>query len=260
MGSTAWWMKVGVEDEEVIRKGPWTLEEDTQLVAYVRQYGAARWSSLAKMAGLKRDGKSCRMRWLNYLRPELKHGNFSPEEDRLIIELHNKWGNKWSSIAQNLPGRTDNEIKNHWRTHIMKMSPELIGSCPPTSKSPKQTKSVRENDKLSSSESFEDLQMAAMKESYTESYSPNTLNQASCDTCDSDCSYQEFIEKSCDMDIVGSIIADEYAAMMVQESPTFSWSSGTDSPISVLSDSEEFLWDYNSIDLWNLDDVQSMYC
>ncbi|XVF63312.1 hypothetical protein PTKIN_Ptkin09bG0077700 [Pterospermum kingtungense] len=68
--------------------------------------------------GLLRCGKSCRLRWINYLRPDLKRGNFTEEEDELIIKLHSLLGNKWSLIAGRLPGRTDNEIKNYWNTHI----------------------------------------------------------------------------------------------------------------------------------------------
>ncbi|GAA0155787.1 DNA-binding transcription factor [Lithospermum erythrorhizon] len=68
--------------------------------------------------GLLRCGKSCRLRWINYLRPDLKRGNFTEEEDELIINLHSLLGNKWSLIATRLPGRTDNEIKNYWNTHI----------------------------------------------------------------------------------------------------------------------------------------------
>ncbi|KAJ1255075.1 hypothetical protein BS78_K293700, partial [Paspalum vaginatum] len=76
------------------------------------------WRSLPKAAGLLRCGKSCRLRWINYLRPDLKRGNFTEEEDELIIKLHGLLGNKWSLIAGRLPGRTDNEIKNYWNTHI----------------------------------------------------------------------------------------------------------------------------------------------
>ncbi|CAI9784042.1 unnamed protein product [Fraxinus pennsylvanica] len=70
--------------------------------------------------GLLRCGKSCRLRWINYLRPDVKRGNFTPEEEETIIKLHNSFGNKWSKIASHLPGRTDNEINNVWNTHLKK--------------------------------------------------------------------------------------------------------------------------------------------
>ncbi|KQJ89177.1 transcription factor MYB8 [Brachypodium distachyon] len=99
-------------------KGAWTKEEDGRLVAYIKAHGEGCWRSLPKAAGLLRCGKSCRLRWINYLRPDLKRGNFTEEEDELIIKLHQLLGNKWSLIAGRLPGRTDNEIKNYWNTHI----------------------------------------------------------------------------------------------------------------------------------------------
>ncbi|CAN4097989.1 unnamed protein product [Withania somnifera] len=99
-------------------KGAWTKEEDQRLIHYIRAHGEGCWRSLPKAAGLSRCGKSCRLRWINYLRPDLKRGNFTEEEDELIIKLHSLLGNKWSVIAGRLPGRTDNEIKNYWNTHI----------------------------------------------------------------------------------------------------------------------------------------------
>nr|AIS35925.1 MYB transcription factor 8 [Phalaenopsis equestris] len=99
-------------------KGAWTKEEDERLVAYIKEHGEGCWRSLPKAAGLLRCGKSCRLRWINYLRPDLKRGNFTEEEDELIIKLHSLLGNKWSLIAGRLQGRTDNEIKNYWNTHI----------------------------------------------------------------------------------------------------------------------------------------------
>ncbi|CAI0400921.1 unnamed protein product [Linum tenue] len=113
------------EDAGELRKGPWTEEEDALLVGFISKHGDGRWNSLAKRAGLRRTGKSCRLRWLNYLNPEVKRGNLTPQEQLLILDLHSKWGNRWSKIAQFLPGRTDNEIKNYWRTRVQKQARHL---------------------------------------------------------------------------------------------------------------------------------------
>ncbi|KAH7841350.1 hypothetical protein Vadar_028660 [Vaccinium darrowii] len=102
------------------KKGPWTPEEDQILISYIRKYGHDNWRALPKQAGLLRCGKSCRLRWTNYLRPDIKRGNFSREEEENIIKLHQILGNRWSAIATRLPGRTDNEIKNFWHTHLKK--------------------------------------------------------------------------------------------------------------------------------------------
>ncbi|KAJ0255278.1 Transcription factor MYB27 [Hirschfeldia incana] len=106
--------------EETLRRGPWLEEEDERLVKFVTLMGERRWDSLARVSGLKRSGKSCRLRWMNYLNPSLKREPVSQEEEIVILQLHALWGNKWSKIARRLPGRTDNQIKNYWRTHFRK--------------------------------------------------------------------------------------------------------------------------------------------
>ncbi|KAG2674919.1 hypothetical protein I3760_13G160200 [Carya illinoinensis] len=118
-----------------LRKGLWSPEEDDKLMNYMLKNGQGCWSDVAKNAGLQRCGKSCRLRWINYLRPDLKRGAFSPQEEALIIHLHSLLGNRWSQIAARLPGRTDNEIKNFWNSSVKKRLKTLSAttSSPSTS-------------------------------------------------------------------------------------------------------------------------------
>ncbi|XP_042421580.1 transcription factor MYB36-like [Zingiber officinale] len=108
-------------DKDNVKKGPWSPEEDAELKAYIEQHGTGgNWIALPHKIGLKRCGKSCRLRWLNYLRPNIKHGGFTEEEDQIICSLYISIGSRWSIMAAQLPGRTDNDIKNYWNTRLKK--------------------------------------------------------------------------------------------------------------------------------------------
>ncbi|KAI3676580.1 hypothetical protein L1987_86191 [Smallanthus sonchifolius] len=127
-----------------LRRGRWTAEEDKILSDYIQEHGEGSWRSLPKNAGLLRCGKSCRLRWINYLRSDVKRGNISAEEEDIVIKLQASLGNRWSLIASHLAGRTDNEIKNYWNSHLSrKVSPS--GSTVPAGKIKKPRKKPLEN-------------------------------------------------------------------------------------------------------------------
>ncbi|KAF1880542.1 hypothetical protein Lal_00011601 [Lupinus albus] len=130
--------------ESLLMKGPWTAAEDAILTEYVRKHGEGNWNAVQKHSGLARCGKSCRLRWANHLRPDLRKGAFTPEEEDRIIDLHSRIGNKWARMAAEfevmiksspgsgmLPGRTDNEIKNFWNTRVKRMQRADLPIYPP---------------------------------------------------------------------------------------------------------------------------------
>ncbi|KAG5381675.1 hypothetical protein IGI04_033145 [Brassica rapa subsp. trilocularis] len=85
------------ENHQEYKKGLWTVEEDNVLMDYVQTHGKGHWNRIVR-----------------------KTGNFTEQEEDLIIRLHKLLGNRWSLIAKRVPGRTDNQVKNHWNTHLSK--------------------------------------------------------------------------------------------------------------------------------------------
>ncbi|KAI4380139.1 hypothetical protein MLD38_006362 [Melastoma candidum] len=127
-------------DKASVKRGPWSPDEDKTLCNFILTYGTGgNWITLPKKAGLKRCGKSCRLRWLNYLRPDIRHGGFTEDEDAVICGLYKEIGSRWSFIASHLQGRTDNDVKNYWNTRLKK---KLLHSEKGTDRNPKKTGST----------------------------------------------------------------------------------------------------------------------
>ncbi|KAI3835424.1 hypothetical protein MKX03_034514 [Papaver bracteatum] len=101
-----------------LRKGAWSKEEDQLLRRYIEKFGEAKWSQVPLRAGLNRCGKSCRLRWLDYLEDILSQMNWISSFECISFSVTSKW----SLIAGRLPGRTSNDIKNYYNTHLKKSS------------------------------------------------------------------------------------------------------------------------------------------
>ncbi|WOL04279.1 hypothetical protein Cni_G13000 [Canna indica] len=170
------------ENKAGMKKGPWSADEDRILTAFIHKYGHGNWRALPKHAGLMRCGKSCRLRWVNYLRPDIKRGNFTQEEQETIIRLHQAFGNRWSAIAAKLPGRTDNEIKNVWNTHLKKLVSPKTSSSGETKKKTK--KKTMEDGSSSSSSSDSTVNSNTNSSSLTAVLSPEQSHSNGSHSCD----------------------------------------------------------------------------
>ncbi|GLU08174.1 hypothetical protein SLE2022_250980 [Rubroshorea leprosula] len=175
-----------------LKKGPWTPEEDKILISYIQKYGHENWRALPKLAGLLRCGKSCRLRWINYLRPDIKRGNFTWEEEETIIRLHEMLGNRWSAIAARLPGRTDNEIKNVWHTHLKKKLKNYQAKQPESKHNPDEIISGKEAESPKLSTSISNLSPESPQQSSSDIYS--SITDASSSIAASEENNMDFIE------------------------------------------------------------------
>uniref|UniRef100_A0A7N0U9S3 Uncharacterized protein n=2 Tax=Kalanchoe fedtschenkoi TaxID=63787 RepID=A0A7N0U9S3_KALFE len=224
---------------EEIRKGPWTEQEDYLLANVVNLFGDRRWDFVAKVSGLNRTGKSCRLRWVNYLHPGLKRGKMTAHEERLVLELHAKWGNRWSRIARKLPGRTDNEIKNYWRTHMRKKAQEQKQTITPST--------ALSDSSSSSNPTQESLSPDREKESFYDAvgfdaeFSLNGNKQA-----------EELVDRVYSMDDIWEDIDKAKESHISQLYNSFNEGSSLYCPMTVSP-----VRDYCSGSLWKMDDGES---
>ena len=116
-----------IDWEKIHTRQPWLPLEDERLKKIAEQRNKKNWSKIAKELNAEvhkglpiRLGKQCRERYFNHLDPCLNKGKWDQAEDVLIIKKQQSIGNRWSEIARFLPGRTENQIKNRFKSLVKK--------------------------------------------------------------------------------------------------------------------------------------------
>ncbi|KAL5728150.1 hypothetical protein ACHQM5_001267 [Ranunculus cassubicifolius] len=208
-------------DTHGVKKGPWAPSEDMRLVHFMLSNNHYCWREVPVHAGLERCGKSCRLRWNNYLRPDLKRGLLTEEEEQLVISLHASLGNRWAKIAAKLPGRTDNDLKNYWNTRIKKKLLKM--GIDPVTHEPLDKQPVSQESSLTMSVSDQTSQMLHSFEAdfVWENMSPAQQHRSSEGTASNDIDTEELLMKSCDSpptsskynDIVGPYWDDSFESL-----------------------------------------------
>lgn len=153
-------------------KGSWTREEDEIIINFVQTNGTKNWTKLAALLP-GRIGKQCRERWRNHLDPDVNTQPWSQEEDSLLIEMHEKYGNQWVKIAESLPGRSDNSVKNRWNSTLKKkLEYELTGLPRPKRGRPSHKSKPKSADDIPRPPKFEEIVNEIKEEQFKQAQTP----------------------------------------------------------------------------------------